>query len=121
MLPKAAEMMLQDMSYCQALKQTISQSHLKTEQIVLELIELDANDESCFYQSTQELSKCGFKLAIDDYGVNASTIERVESVQPYIIKMDRSLLVKYEHGDLSALTSALLLAKLTRENRYRRN
>lgn len=110
-LPKAAEMMLQDMSYCQALKQTISQSHLKTEQIVLELIELDANDESCFYQSTQELSKCGFKLTIDDYGVNASTIERVESVQPYIIKMDRSLLVKYEHGDLSALTSALLLAK----------
>ncbi|MCF7483511.1 EAL domain-containing protein [Vibrio sp. J1-1] len=113
-LPKAAEMMLKNVSYCQLLKQAISQSHLKAEQVVLEFIELDANDESYFYQSTQELSKCGFKLAIDDYGVNASTIKRVESVQPYIIKIDRSLLVKYEKGDLSALTSALLLAKKLR-------
>ncbi|MDV6250207.1 EAL domain-containing protein [Vibrio sp. EA2] len=110
-LPKAAELMLQDMSFSQLLKQTISQCELKTEQIVLELIELDASDESFFYQSTQQLSKCGFKLAIDDFGVNASTIKRVESVQPYIIKMDRSLLVNYENGELSSLTSAVLLAK----------
>ncbi len=55
-------MMLQDMSYCQALKQTISQSHLKTEQIVLELIELDANDESCFINQRENSASAALSL-----------------------------------------------------------
>lgn len=45
------------------------------------------------------------------YGINASTIERVKCVRPDIIKMDRSLLLKYEDGDFSALIEALALAK----------
>ncbi|MCV5949168.1 EAL domain-containing protein, partial [Escherichia coli] len=57
------------------------------------------------------LSDGGFKLAIDDYGINASTIERVKCVRPDIIQMDRSLLLKYADGDFSALIEALALAK----------
>ncbi|MGP8306817.1 EAL domain-containing protein [Vibrio sp. YIC-376] len=110
-LPKAAEMMVKDLSYGHLLKQTICQSGLKTDQIVMELVELNTSEESFLYKATKELSRRGFKLAIDDYGINASTIERARSVRPDIIKMDRSLLLKYEDGDFSALMSALSLAK----------
>ncbi len=110
-MPKAAEMALKDLSYSHLLQQVIDQCGLKTEQIVMELVELDANDESMLYKATKQLSNSGFKLAIDDYGVNASTIERVKCVAPDVIKMDRSLLLQYESGDFSALLSALLLAK----------
>ncbi|HCH6231975.1 EAL domain-containing protein [Vibrio parahaemolyticus] len=110
-LPRAAEMLAKDLSYSHLLKQVICEADLRREQIVMELVELRAGDESFLYKATKELSDGGFKLAIDDYGINASTIERVKCVRPDIIKMDRSLLLKYEDGDFSALIEALALAK----------
>ncbi len=110
-LPKAAEMALKDMSYNRLLRQVISQCGLNAEQIVMELVELDASSSSLLYKATKQLSDSGFQLAIDDFGISASTIERVKCVRPDIIKIDRSLLLQYEQGDFSALLSALLLAK----------
>ncbi len=103
-------MLAKDLSYSHLLKQVICEADLRREQIVMELVEL-SGDESFLYKATKELSDGGFKLAIDDYGINASTIERVKCVRPDIIKMDRSLLLKYEDGDFSALIEALALAK----------
>ena len=77
----------------------------------MELLELNVEDESSLSQAARELSQGGFKLAIDDYGVNASTIERVKGVRPDIIKMDRSLMLRYENGDWKALVDALSLAR----------
>ena len=110
-LPKAAEMMVKDLSYSHLLKQTIRQSSFTATQIVMELVELDASEESFLCKATNELSRRGFNLAVDDFGINASTVERVKCVRPDIIKMDRSLLLKYEDGDFTALMRALLLAK----------
>ncbi len=111
LMPKAAEMALKDLSYSRLLQQVIRQCDLKTEQIVMELVELQASNESLLYKAAKELSHSGFQLAIDDYGINASTIERTKCVRPDIIKIDRSLLLQYEKGDVSALLHALLLAK----------
>ncbi|MED5503312.1 MAG: EAL domain-containing protein [Pseudomonadota bacterium] len=110
-LPKAAEMLAKDMSYSNLLKQAIIEADLRREQIVMELVELDASDENCLYKATKELSDNGYMLAIDDYGVDASTVERVKSVRPNIIKIDRSLLLRYESGDFTCLMEALSLAK----------
>ncbi|MDW1601007.1 EAL domain-containing protein [Vibrio sp. Vb2960] len=110
-LPVAAEILVKDITYNRLLKQTIYESHLMNEQIVMELLELKVEDELSLSQAARELSLEGFKLAIDDYGVNASTTERVRSVCPDIIKMDRSLLLRYENGDFKALNDALSLAK----------
>ncbi|MDF2154819.1 EAL domain-containing protein [Vibrio sp. CAU 1672] len=109
-LPQAAEMLAKDRNYCQLLQHSISQANLKQEQIVMELVELSASDESALHQATQKLSSSGYLLAIDDYGVNASTIERVKRVRPHIIKIDRSLLLKYEEGDVGHMMQALKLA-----------
>lgn len=113
-LPEAAKILARDITYNRLLKQTIYQSHLVNEQIVMELLELNVEDESSLSQAARELSQGGFKLAIDDYGVNASTIERVKGVRPDIIKMDRSLMLRYENGDWKALVDALSLARTLR-------
>lgn len=110
-LPKAAEMLAKDISYSNLLKQSIIEADLCREQIVMELVELDASDENFLYKATKELSDNGYLLAIDDYGIDASTIERVRCVKPNIIKIDRSLLLRYENGDFSCLMEALSLAK----------
>jgi EAL domain-containing protein (putative c-di-GMP-specific phosphodiesterase class I) len=93
------------------LNQSIVEAGLRRKQIVMELVELDASDENFLYKATKELSDNGYMLAIDDYGIDASTIERVRCVKPNIIKIDRSLLLRYENGDFSCLMEALSLAR----------
>ena len=110
-LPKAAELLAKENTNSHLLSQTILDAGLKHEQIVMELLELDASDESFLYKATRKLSEYGYQIAIDDYGINASTRERVKYVKPNIIKIDRSLLVQYEAGDSSGLLGALSLAE----------
>lgn len=110
-LPKAAELLAKENANSELLSQTILQSGLTHKQIVMELLELDASDEKFLYKATTKLSRDGFQIAIDDYGINASTRERVKSVKPDIIKIDRSLLVQYERGNSSGLMEALSLAE----------
>ncbi|MGR5301545.1 EAL domain-containing protein [Vibrio alfacsensis] len=112
-LPTAAELLAQDIAYRNLLNRTIIQANLRRDQIVIELVELDARNETLLYKATRDLSNNGYLLAIDDYGIDASTIERVRSVKPNIIKIDRSLLLRYENGDLSCLMEALALAQET--------
>ena len=111
MLPRVAELLARDSSYSNLLKQAIVEAGLSREQIVMELVELHASDENFLCQASHHLRDCGYVLAIDDYGVDASTIERVKCVRPNIIKIDRSLLLRYEKGDFDCLDEALALAK----------
>lgn len=84
---------------------------LKNSQIVMELIELDCENLRYLETAMEKLNQNGFNVAIDDFGVNASTEARVLQVKPHILKMDRSLLVQYCSGDHAPLLSALQLAK----------
>ncbi|MEF1310925.1 EAL domain-containing protein [Vibrio mytili] len=110
-LPVAAEMIVKVPKFGHVIQKTFSFSGLKQKQVVMELTELGSGNETFLYKATEYLSNNGFQLAIDDYGVNASTIERVKSVRPDIIKMDRSLLLMYEDGNQSALLEALHLSR----------
>ncbi|MDN3685808.1 EAL domain-containing protein [Vibrio sinaloensis] len=57
------------------------------------------------------LRENGFSVAIDDFGVSASTKERVLQIQPQILKLDRSILLKYLDGDQAPLLKSIQLAK----------
>ena len=48
-----------------------------------------------------KLAENQFQIAVDDYGVNASTQQRVEQLNPDIIKIDRSLMLSYMSQDRS--------------------
>ncbi|USD52435.1 EAL domain-containing protein [Vibrio sp. SCSIO 43153] len=110
-LPKAAEMLALDRSYYNLLKRTLKQAGVQKQQVVMELVEVDASSEATLHHATRKLGHSGYMLAIDDYGINASTKERAKSVKPHIIKLDRSLLLQYENGDSHKLTQALTLAR----------
>ncbi|ANW25765.1 diguanylate phosphodiesterase [Vibrio coralliilyticus] len=85
--------------------------NIHSSQIVMEIVEMTADNEASLKLAIHRLNQYGFNIAIDDYGVDASNRERVETLQPNIIKMDRSLLLQYMDGSENALVSGIELAK----------
>ncbi|NAX45282.1 MULTISPECIES: EAL domain-containing protein [unclassified Vibrio] len=94
----------------------LKELHIEHNQLVMELIEIDSENESKLQCATQSLVANGFKIAIDDFGTQASTPQRVNLVTPDIIKFDRSLLLKYMQGDCDPLMDGITLAKQNGSN-----
>ncbi|GAB2650262.1 EAL domain-containing protein [Vibrio panuliri] len=84
---------------------------LVPKQLIMEVVEHDTRDEECLKHAMAKLSKCGFQIAIDDFGIQASNHERVERIKPDIIKIDRSLMLSYMQDDKLPLLKGLELAK----------
>ncbi|MGC9494070.1 EAL domain-containing protein, partial [Vibrio genomosp. F10] len=80
-------------------------------QIVMEIIEINANNELLFVEAIKKLSSAGYRIAIDDFGACASTSERVTDVHPDIVKIDRELLLAYMDGDAKRLDEGIALAR----------
>lgn len=90
--------------------------HLKMQQInqtnvVLEIMELEYHNNALLMNTTKNLSRHGFTIAIDDFGVKGSTPSRVNFINPDIIKLDRSLLLSYMNGDRRALELSIEFSK----------
>ncbi len=80
-------------------------------QMVMEIVELTAKNEHILRDAILHLDDNGFRVAIDDYGVNASNRQRVELLNPHIVKMDRSLLLDFMQGSKEGLLSGIELAR----------
>jgi EAL domain-containing protein (putative c-di-GMP-specific phosphodiesterase class I) len=57
--------------------------------IVIELIESHVRDDAKLTHFTQSYKKAGFLLALDDMGAGQSTLRRVSTIKPDIIKIDK--------------------------------
>lgn len=110
-LPSAGEFFtIEDIRFS-LLNKRLKALNLKPSQIVMEVVELNARDESSLTKAMNRLSAGGFKIAVDDFGTKASNRARVEQIRPDILKIDRSLLLDYMDGSPQELTSGLVLAK----------
>lgn len=109
LLPKASERFLNNKRMTSLLMQRLDELGIQSQQIVMELIELDANCDNNLYRSIKHLQALGFSIAIDDYGVQASDEKRVRLLKPDILKLDQTLLHKYMLGDKSDIQQALAL------------
>jgi EAL domain-containing protein (putative c-di-GMP-specific phosphodiesterase class I) len=58
--------------------------------IVIEVTEEEFNSGSACLHLLTEYKKAGFRIALDDYGKNASNIKRLAALRPDIIKIDMS-------------------------------
>ncbi|MDA0148305.1 EAL domain-containing protein [Vibrio sp. LaRot3] len=85
--------------------------HIDNTQLVMEVVELDSRNEKCLQHAMNRLAQHGFNIAIDDYGMQASTRERVELLKPAIIKIDRKLLLDYMDGDEQPILEGIKLAR----------
>lgn len=108
-LPIANEIFLQSTANTKPLMDWLSRLEIKPQQIVVELIEFAARSNKRLCKSINHLRELGFNIAIDDYGTDASNRERVNLIQPNIIKLDKSLLTLYTQGEKQAMLEALKL------------
>jgi EAL domain-containing protein (putative c-di-GMP-specific phosphodiesterase class I) len=110
-LPKASEHFLCNKATTSVLMQRLDELSIAPQQIVMELIELDAACDNALYRSIKHLRELGFSIAVDDYGVQASDEKRVRLLEPDILKLDQTLLHRYMLGDGSDIQKALSLGE----------
>lgn len=109
-LPKANEYFLNNSQNTKLLMQRLEELGLNPNQIVIEIVELDSYNESRLKDAIDHLKDLGFTIAIDDYGVDCSDKDRVNLIQPNIVKLDKSLLEEYSIGNRQGLCEALDLS-----------
>ncbi|GLR76126.1 EAL domain-containing protein [Aliivibrio sifiae] len=79
--------------------------------VTLELLEFHYQDKAKLLGAIEDIKSHGFNIAIDDFGSEASSEDRVSLLKPNILKIDRSLLLKYENGNTEPIQSAITLAR----------
>ncbi|OZS42250.1 EAL domain-containing protein [Photobacterium sanguinicancri] len=84
---------------------------LNLKDIYFELLEHHCTDDQQLNAVLHGMRRKGVKLAMDDYGSQASSEVRALTVKPDIIKMDKSLLQEYLNGHPKRLNEALSVAK----------
>jgi len=65
---------------------------IPSERVVIEIIESKIDDAGALQHFVANHRKRGFLIALDDMGAGHSNLERIPSIKPDIIKLDRSLI-----------------------------
>jgi len=95
---------VQDASVRAYLHDQIKAADLPPHNIIIELIEtLQVEDISSFINDVQELTKIGFKIAIDDFGRAFSSVERLMQLPFDYLKLDGTLCSASTSGSYEAL------------------
>jgi EAL domain-containing protein (putative c-di-GMP-specific phosphodiesterase class I) len=74
--------------------QLFESSGLKPNQVVVEILESQVADRAYLVSFIRNLKKLGCLIAIDDFGAGHSNFDRVWELEPDIVKVDRSLIVR---------------------------
>ncbi|OBS95736.1 diguanylate phosphodiesterase [Vibrio tasmaniensis] len=109
-LPNVGELFAAEKVSDSLLAKRLHELNLSCEQIVMELVELNAESEERLKDAAHSLAENGFQIAVDDFGTQASTEQRVRHINPHIIKIDRSVMLNFEQGDTSEMELVLDLA-----------
>jgi EAL domain-containing protein (putative c-di-GMP-specific phosphodiesterase class I) len=75
-----------------ALIKLTEEYQIPPERVAIEIIESKINDASALQRFITNHRKRGFLIALDDMGAGHSNLERIPSIKPDIIKLDRSLI-----------------------------
>jgi EAL domain-containing protein (putative c-di-GMP-specific phosphodiesterase class I) len=69
---------------------------LRPEQVVIEVLESTLPDDGGFDRRIEELRELGCLVSLDDFGAGHSNFDRVFSLRPEIVKLDRSVVARAE-------------------------
>jgi EAL domain-containing protein (putative c-di-GMP-specific phosphodiesterase class I) len=67
------------------------------ERVVIEIVESRIRDATALQRFIANHRRRGFLIALDDMGAGHSNLERIPSIKPDIIKLDRSLIKDIDH------------------------
>jgi EAL domain-containing protein (putative c-di-GMP-specific phosphodiesterase class I) len=88
-----------DEGYAQHLAACARDAGVAPEAIVIELLESDSSDIALFAEASAAFREQGFLVAVDDFGAGHSNLDRLLTLQPDIVKLDRSL-VRADQPDI---------------------
>ncbi|MFV0575385.1 MAG: EAL domain-containing protein [Vibrio sp.] len=91
--------------------ETLENLKMCSQQIVLELLEVHCDNIEQLQVAAKNMFDQGFNIAIDDFGAQHSNTERVEKINPNVVKIDRLVLEDYMHGKPEKLLEAMEIAK----------
>ena len=74
--------------------------NIKPSNVVIEIIEDAATDKHKLLDAINYYKKMGCMIAIDDFGAGHSNFERVWNLQPDIVKLDRSMILRAMESDI---------------------
>lgn len=75
-------------------RRMLEHAGLRPQQIVVEVLENAVRDDVDFGQSVAYFRELGCLIALDDFGAGHSNFDRIWQIQPEIVKLDRSLIVR---------------------------
>jgi EAL domain-containing protein (putative c-di-GMP-specific phosphodiesterase class I) len=81
-----------DPGYAGQLAEIAREASMQPEEIVIELLESGGYEVCAFAQATQAFRSQGFLVAVDDFGAGHSNLDRLLTLRPDIVKLDRSLI-----------------------------
>ncbi|HET7776545.1 MAG TPA: EAL domain-containing protein [Azospira sp.] len=67
---------------------------LAPQRLVIEVLEEAVQDNTRFIEAVDFFRSLGFLIALDDFGAGHSNFDRVWSIRPEIVKLDRSIIVQ---------------------------
>ncbi|MDR5739798.1 MULTISPECIES: EAL domain-containing protein [unclassified Caballeronia] len=80
-----------DAGYAKELAARTRDAGLAPEQLVIEVLESGGTDVERIASATRTFRAQGFLVAVDDFGAGHSNIDRLLTLRPDIVKLDRSL------------------------------
>lgn len=81
-------------NYIHHFRHMLALTFFPAERIVIEVLENAFDDDSRLDHTIGRLKDLGCKIALDDFGEGHSNLERVWRIEPDIVKIDRSMIVK---------------------------
>ncbi|TVP59493.1 MAG: EAL domain-containing protein [Halomonadaceae bacterium] len=97
------------------LAERVKASGLRCDQIVLEIVEEAVASESALIDFVEQAKAQGFRVAVDDFGADDANFERVWRLKPFIVKMDRAMIV-HAAANATARKLFISLVRLIRES-----
>jgi EAL domain-containing protein (putative c-di-GMP-specific phosphodiesterase class I) len=80
------------------LHESLECCRLPAHRVVVEIVEQAIADSTRLSETVDRYKELGCLVAIDDFGAEASDIERIWCVSPHIVKLDRKIIVAAEHS-----------------------
>ena len=74
---------------------------INLDNFVFEIVETECNNSEVFHRLVDSVRDLGVKLAMDDFGKDASNFDRFSRIQPDIVKLDRSIFMSLSSNPIS--------------------
>lgn len=105
---------LQEEDIVNIVNDIIIETGVKKEKIIIEILEnIDLNHNKLVLDNITELRKLGFKISIDDFGTEYSSLNRIAQVPFNELKIPKDFIdIIYSDRQLKVLESVIFMAKL---------